>query len=244
MAVRLQMKLGYLPEQARLPDSPDTIRPHEPSIGAILRSKGSLYLLVTAPSGGHRLRDATRLVADTIENEYYYDESAGIRVCLQKAIRNANKRLAHGGDRFGIGRGGDGGGPIGVAAAVVRGNELYVSTVGPAEAYLIRQARLSTLPDPHRDRGLPTDGLEPDVWRGEIAVGDSLVLVSPNVVSKVGPEELKDALVTLHPQSAMEHLHHRFVAADGEGSDGALAVEATEVSTTVKQRTLVPVRPA
>ena len=59
-----------------------------------------------------------------------------------------------------------------------------------------------------------------------------------------GTDELKDALVTLHPQSAMEHLHHRFVTADGSGSDGAIAVEATEVASTVKQRTLVPVRPS
>ena len=36
-------------------------------------------------------------------------------------------------------------------------------------------------------------------------------------------------MVTLHPQSAMEHLHHRFLAADGAGSDGAIAFEATEV---------------
>ena len=106
-------------------------------------------------------------------------------------------------------------GPIGIGVAVVRGNELYVATIGPAEAYLIRQARLSTLPDPHRERGLPTKDLEPDVWRGEISVGDSLVLVSPNVMTRLGPDELKDAMVTLHPQPAMEHLHHRFVAADG-----------------------------
>ncbi len=124
------------------------------------------------------------------------------------------------------------------------GNELYVATVGPAEAYLIRQARLSTLPDPHRDRGLPTGELEPDVWRGELSVGDSLVLVSPNLVAKLGTDELKDAMVTLHPQSAIEHLHRRFVAADGTGSDGAIAFEATEVASTHKQRTLVPVRPA
>jgi hypothetical protein len=128
--------------------------------------------------------------------------------------------------------------------AVVRGNEMYVATVGPAEAYLIRQARLSTLPDPHRERGLPSSGLEPDVWRGEIAVGDSLVLISPNIMSRLGPDELKDAMLTLHPQSAMEHLHGRFVAADGAGSDGAIAFEATEVATTTRARTLVPVRPA
>jgi hypothetical protein len=243
MAVRLHMKLGVVAEHDRLPDSPDTVVVVEPSVGSVARSKGHLYLLVTAQVSSRHALEATRLTAETIRNEYYYDESAGIRVCIQKAIATANKRLVHQADRLGL-RSHGGNGPIGVAVAVVRGNEMYVATVGPAEAYLIRQARLSTLPDPHRERGLPSGELEPDVWRGEISVGDSLVLVSPNVVAKLGPEELKDAMLTLHPQSAMEHLHHRFVAADGTGSDGAIAFEATEVSATARQRTLVPVRPA
>ena len=235
------MKLGFVAEQDRLPDSPDTVVPEEPTIGSIVRSKGNLYLLVTGRTAGARLRELTRLVSDTIRREYYYDESAGIVVCLEKAIKAANKKLGHQKDRLG---GDETNGPIGVAAAVVRGNELYVVTVGPAEAYLIRQARLSTLPDPHRERGLPTTEIEPDVWRGEISVGDSVVLASPNLVGRLGPDELKDAMVTLHPQSAMEHLHHRFIAADGTGSDGAIAFEATEVSATAKQRKLVPVKPA
>ena len=244
MAVRLQLKLGAVTEQDRLPDSPDTIVVVEPSVGSVARTKGQLYLLVTARQGGHRVREATRVVADTVRNEYYYDESAGIRQCLVKALTIANKRLGHQRDRYGVGHQADGAGPIGVGVAVVRGRELYVATVGPAEAYLIRQARLSTLPDPHRDRGLPSDDLEPEVWRGELSVGDSLCLVSANLMARVGPDALKDALVTLHPQSAVEHLHARFVAADGKGSDGALAFEATEVSATSRTRTLVPVRPA
>jgi hypothetical protein len=244
MAVRIQMKLGVVAEQYRVADSPDTIVVVEPSVGSISRSKGNLYLLVTSRISNQRAHEATRLAAETIRVEYYYDESAGIRVCLEKAIAAANKRLAHQRDRLSLGHSADGNGPIGIGVAVVRGNELYVATVGPAEAYLIRQARLSTLPDPHRERGLPAASLEPDVWRGEIAVGDSLVLISPNVMARLGPEELKDALVTLHPQSAVEHLHHRFIAADGSGSDGAIALEATEVAVTQRQRTLVPVRPA
>ena len=94
MAVRLQMKLGFVAEPDRLPDSPDTIRTQEPSVGAVMRSKGQLYVLVTCRVPGGKAREATRLVADTIEHEYYYDESAGIRVCLEKAIRAANKKLA------------------------------------------------------------------------------------------------------------------------------------------------------
>src|SRR5919206_2216477 len=227
MAVRLQMKLGVVAEQDRLPDSPDTVVVVEPTVSGIARSKGQLYLLVTSRVSSRGAAEATRIAAETIRNEYYYDESAGIRVCLQKAIASVNKRLHHQRDRLGLGPQ-DRDGPIGIGVAVVRGNELYVATVGPAEAYLIRQARLSTLPDPHRERGLPAGELEPDVWRGEISVGDSLVLISGNVMARVGAEELKDALVTLHPQSAIEHLHDRFVNADGRGSDAAIAFEATE----------------
>jgi hypothetical protein len=243
MAARLQLKLGLVAEHDRLDDSPDTLVVVEPSVGSVARSKGHLYLLVTSRLSSRHALEATRLAAETIRNEYYYDESAGIRVCLQKAIATANKRLIHQADRLGL-KSPEGNGPIGVGVAVVRGNEMYVATVGPAEAYLIRQARLSTLPDPHRERGLPSSGLEPDVWRGEITVGDSLVLISPNIVAKLGADELKDAMLTLHPQSAMEHLHARFRAAEASGSDGAIAFEATEVAQTSRARNLVPVRPA
>ena len=243
MAARLQLKLGIVAEHDRLDDSPDTLVVVEPSVGSVARSKGNLYLLVTSRTSSRHALEATRLAAETIRNEYYYDESAGIRVCLQKAIATANKRLIHQADRLGL-KSPDDNGPIGVGVAVVRGNEMYVATVGPSEAYLIRQARLSTLPDPHRERGLPSNGLEPDVWRGEITVGDSLLLISPNIVAKLGPDELKDAMVTLHPQSAMEHLHQRFREAEGAGSDGAIAFEATEVAPTTRGRVLVPVKPA
>jgi hypothetical protein len=244
LAVRLQLKLGAVTEQDQLADSPDAIVVVEPSVGSVSRTKGNLYLIVTSRTTGNRAREATRMIADTIRNEYYYDESAGIRQCLTKVMGVANKRLAHQRDRYGMGHQGDDSGPIGVAVAVVRGRELYVATVGPAEAYLIRQARLSTLPDPNRDRGLPVENLEPEVWRGELSVGDSLCLVSANVIARIGTDALKDALVTLHPQSAIEHLHARFVAADGKGSDGALAFEANEVGATHKAKTLVPVRAA
>ena len=244
MAVRLQLKLGAVTDADRLPDSPDTVVVVEPSVGSVARTKGSLYLLVTSRVPGVKAREATRLVAETLRDEYYYDESAGIRQCLIKVLGSANKKLAHQRDKLGLGVSADGNGPIGVAVAVVRGREMYVATVGPAEAYLVRQARLSTLPDPNAERGLPANELVPEVWRGELSVGDALCLVSANLMARVGMDTLKDALVTLHPQSAIEHVHARFAASDGHGSDGAIAFEATEVGATYKQKSLVPVRPA
>ena len=49
------------------------------------------------------------MVADTIRNEYYYDESAGIRQCLTKVLGIANKRLTHQRDRYGMGHGDESG---------------------------------------------------------------------------------------------------------------------------------------
>ena len=243
MAVRLHMKLGLVPEADRLPESPDAMVVVEPNVGSIARSKGNLYLLVTARTSGNRVAEATELVAETIRTEYYYDESAGIRVCIRKAIQLANKRLGHYRDRLGMSDDPGLQGPIGIALAVVRANELYVATVGPADAYLIRQARLSTLPDPHRERGLPSGELEPEIWRGELSIGDQLVLASMNVVARLGADEFKEAMVTLHPQSAIEHLHQRFVTAGGRGSDGVIAFEATDAPATSRGRSLVPVKP-
>ncbi len=248
MAPRFQMKLGVLADQDRHPDSPDTAVVVEPTVGSRARSKGQLYLLVTSMVAGPKAREATRLVADVIRHEYYYDESAGIRVCLIKAIMAANKRLMHARERGALVSGGATGAavsaPIGVAIAVVRDHELYVATVGPAEAYLSRGARLSTLPDPDRERGLPTADLEPEVWRGEIGLGDQLILVSPNLMRRLGPDELKDALITLHPQPALEHLTKRFAELGGSGSDGGLILEVAELTSVRSGRTLVAVKPA
>ena len=237
--MRLALKYGVVSEEDRLANSSDAILVTEPTTGSKSRTKGSLYLVVTCKVAGGKARDACRLVGDTIRREYYYDESAGISIVLEKAIRAANRRLRHSREGSGLAQG-----AIGVAAAVVRGNELYVATAGDAESYLVRSARL-LMPEHEPGEGLPApDNVRIDVWRGDFTVGDSLVLCSRNLVEVVGTEELKNAVVTLHPQSAVEHLHHLFVAAGGEGSDAVLTIEASEVSLARMEHRLVPVSPS
>jgi hypothetical protein len=236
MSSRLALKYGLVSEEDRLSNSSDAIIVTEPTTGSKARTKGSLYLVVTSKATGGRSRDACRLVADTIRREYYYDESAGIAIVLEKAVRAANKRLRHSREGGGLEQG-----ALGIAVAVVRGNELYVATCGNADSYLIRAARL-LMPEHESGEGLPAaDNVRVDVWRGDFSVGDSLVLCSRNLVEIVGTEELKNAVVTLHPQSAVEHLHHLFVAAGGDASDAVLTLEASEVSLNRVEHRLVPV---
>src|ERR1035437_8550074 len=168
MAVRLHMNLGFLAESQRLADSADTVIVVEPNIGSTSRTKGSLFLLVTG-SGGRKLRDATKLVAERIRDDYYYDQSAGISVCLRKSVRAANRVLFHSTDHPLVAGGGGGLGP---APAPVGGHELVVATVGPAEAYLVRQAARLTLPDATPNSGMPSEEIDgPEVWHGEITAG-------------------------------------------------------------------------
>src|SRR5688500_10991758 len=239
MSTRLALKYGVVSEEDRLANSSDAILVTEPTTGSKSRTKGSLYVVVTCKVPGPKARDACHQVADTIRREYYYDESAGITIVLEKSVRAANRRLRHSREGSGLAAY-----SIGISLAVVRGNELYVATCGDANAYLVRSARL-LMPEHQSGVGLPAaDNLHVGVWRGEFAVGDSLVLTSRNLVEIVGTEELKNAVVTLHPQSAVEHLHHLFVAAGGEGSDAVLAIEATEVSLSRVEHRLVPVSPS
>ena len=243
MAVRLHMNLGLVAESQRLPDSADTVVIVEPNLGSTSRTKGSLFLLVTG-AGGRKLREATKTIAGRIRDDYYYDLSAGISVCLRKAVRAANNMLLHSPDRPAVAPGEAG--PIGLALAVVRGNELYVATLGPAEAYMVRQARLLTLPDTGSDRGMPADDMDgPEVWHGEIAAGDCLILISPNVTRRIGLGPIQDAVLQLHPQAAVEQIHRQFGSSSlgSTGGDGILFVEATEVASTHKATPLKPVWP-
>lgn len=223
MSSRLQLKHGLVAERDRLSTSADSLLVSEPSTGSTSRSKGNLYVLVSSATAGGRARDAAAVAAQTIQREYYYDESAGIPILLEKCFRSANRKL----------RGRDGGGlqpgAIGIAVAVIRGNELYVATVGAVDAYLVRAARL-LVPEHAAAPGIPAAEIRVDVWRGELSVGDSILLVSRRLTEAVGTEELKNAVVTLHPQSAVEHLHHLFVASGGEGSDAVLVVEASDLA--------------
>ncbi len=236
MATRLEITHGLIAERDRLPTSADTLSVTRPSTGSKTRSKGVLFLVVGSAVPGPRAREATALVAETVRHEYYYDESAGVPVCLEKAIKAADRRLR--GSREGAGLPP---GSLGVAAAVVRNNELYLATLGPAEAYLVRSARL-LMPDRGGAAGLPADDARSiGVWRGELNVGDGLLLVSRNLTETVGTEELKSAVLTLHPQAAVDHLHHLFVAAGGAGSDAVIAVEAKEQSSRLPARATAPV---
>ena len=216
LAVRLQMKLGVdrrarprarLARHSRRRRADD--RRDRPLEGPPLPDRDL---------DGRRRRaaqEATQLAADTIRGEYYYDESAGIRVCIEKAIASANKRLSHQRERLGL-----------------HGDRRQRADRDrhrrrPRQRAVRRDGRAGRgLPDPPgppvdaarpASRARPADRATSSPTSGAARSRSATRSSSSRRTSmtRLGPDELKDAMVTLHPQSAMEHLHHRFLAADG-----------------------------
>lgn len=253
MSSRLATRIGTLARDERAPDAYDLVRFRQPTTGAEVRTKGSLFLLAQVTAGDAALARAAGEVLEGIEREYYYDLSAGATGSIAKALAGANRLIYHQRARLGLAKRGG----ISVVALVVRGREGHVAKLGPAAALIVRQGRLFELPpppsveeeDPTVRQRRVADSLgealeiQPYTWEGELSPADRLALVSRNVAGVIGSEELQDALSTLRPSAAVEHLHRLFQVRGGVGSDGMLAIELVEVTATTATHHLEPVRP-
>jgi len=251
---RLGTRLGLLAAEERTPGSLDAVRYREPSVGAESRTKGNLYLLAQVSGGDHAL---TRAVAETlaaVERDYYYDLTGGALVTLSKALAAANRRLFHQRGRLGIPRRAG----VALVGLAIRGRQAHVARLGATGAVIVRDDRMYEIPPPAavteedprvvRRQEAITLGealeIEPFTWQGEVAPGDRLALVSRNLAGVVGPDELRRAIASLRPASAVEHLHHLFSVRGGQASDGILVVELSELAVTEAGHHLAPVRPS
>ena len=254
MSNRLATRIGLPSAEERPADAFDLAAFHEPSVGALARTKGSLFLLAQLTGGSASLAKAAQEALDAIQRDYYYDLSAGVVVSLAKALAGANRRLYHARKRLGIPRRSG----VSVVAVVIRGHEAHAAKLGPASAVIVRDGRMYEVPPPpavteedpriRRRRVAATLGealeVEPYTWQGALAPGDRIALVSRHFAHTVGVEELKGAIGSMRPAQAVEHLQHLFAIRGGSGSDGILAVEVTELPSTATTHHLEPVRPA
>ena len=254
MSNRVATRIGLPSAEERPADAFDLTAFHEPAVGALARTKGSLFLLAQLTGGNAALARAAREALDAIQRDYYYDLSAGVLVALAKALAGANRRLYHGRKRLGIPRRSG----VSVVAVVVRGHEAHVAKLGPASAVIVRDGRMYEVPPPpavteedpriRRRRVAATLGealeVQPYTWHGALAPDDRIALVSRHFAHTVGVDELKHSLGTMRPSQAVEHLQHVFAIRGGRGSDGILAVEVLELPSTATTHQLEPVRPA
>lgn len=254
MTNRVATRIGLPSPDERPADAHDIVAFEEPAVGALVRTKGSLFVVAQLTGGTPALARAAREAVDALTHDYYYDLSAGVLVALSKALQGANRRLYHQRRRLGIPRRSG----IGIVALVIRGREAHVAKLGPAGAVLVRDGRMYEVPPPppaseedprvRRRRVAATLGesleVTPYTWQGGVAPGDRIGLVSRHFAHTVGVEELKRALAGMRPAQAAEYLQQVFAIRGGSGSDGLLAIEVTELPPTATTHQLEPVRPA
>ena len=231
------------------PATSDVIVVSEPTLGATLRTKGRFYFLCEVVPQGRPGAAVAREVADLVREQYEYDLSAGIEVAIRKALRDANRRAAH---RL---RDQHGRVTLHAACVVLVNNELYAARIGQAQIFLVRRARLFLPGDEaneladfvHRTttRRAASLGSDPDllpsVWKQTIEAGDTIILSGANAVAALGADALLNAAVTMHPRAAAEHLHNRFMAEGGSGSDSVVFIEVSPTTTTAPRIASAPV---
>ncbi|MEP7081879.1 MAG: hypothetical protein ABI841_02760 [Chloroflexota bacterium] len=254
MSTRFATLIGLPSDDERTVDRSDVIAFHEPTAGAQIRTKGSLYLLAQVTGADPRLGKAAREALAAIQHEYYYDLTGGVPVALGRALRVANRRLYHDRERLGI--------PvrarIGLVALVVQEREGHLARLGAPTAVLVRDGRMYEVPPPPavtehdprpRAREVATSAgealhVEPYTWRGPLAAGDRIALVSRQLARVIGADELKRSLLEHRPSEAVGHLERLFASRGGTGSDGILALEIAEVPATRAPHALEAVHPA
>ena len=254
MSNRVATRIGLPSADERPADAFDLVAFEEPAIGALARTKGSLFVVAQLTGGNPHLAKAAREAIDALTHDYYYDLSAGVLVALSKALGAANRRLYHQRRRLAIPRRCG----VSIVALVIRGREAHVAKLGPASAVIVRDGRMYEVPPPpavseedprvRRRRVAATLGealeVQPYTWQGGVAPGDHIGLVSRHLAHAVGVEELKRALTGMRPAQAVEYLQQLFMIRGGSGSDGLLAIEITELAATATTHQLEPVRPA
>jgi hypothetical protein len=252
MSSRLATRIGLLPGEERARDALDVVRFRQPTMGAEVRTKGSLFLLAQVTGGDAALGRAANEALEAIEHDYYYDLSAGPTGALGKALANANRLIYHQRARIGLNKRGG----VSVVALVVRGREGHLAKLGPAVAVIVREGRMFELPPPPsvqeedprlRERRVAESlgealEVQPYTWQGELAADDRLGLLSRNVAQVVGVDEVQHAFASLRPTATVEHLHQLFGIRGGHGSDGMLAIQLVELAATAASHHLEPVR--
>src|SRR5918992_2359252 len=144
MSNRVATRIGLPSADERPADAFDLVAFEEPAVGALARTKGSLFVVAQLTGGNAQLAKAAREAIDALTHDYYYDLSAGVLVSLSKALGAANRRLYHQRRRLAIPRRSG----VSIVVLVIRGREAHVAKLGPASAVIVRDGKMYEVPPP------------------------------------------------------------------------------------------------
>jgi protein phosphatase len=198
------------------------LTPTEPEILAEL---GQVFVLADGVGGLERGDLASQYAVSTIISSYYEQESGEPPERLARAISEANTVI------YGEGQGQEPPALMAttVVAAIVRGRDLVVGSVGDSPAYLLRESQARKLTQDHTVEMLQAEegivlpdgdengqklvralGTQPsvkvDIISGRVRLGDYVLLCSDGLTRYLEPEEIEQTIAAQPIESAVTAL--------------------------------------
>lgn len=206
----------------------DAVLVYQPTDPGQARLDGSLYVIADGQGGAQRSRIASSYAAQKVMSSYYSSDEPDLGLRLQWAIQEANLDLFnHAKERPELVKL-----TTSLVAAVVRGEQLIIASVGSARAYLIRDGVIRQINHDHTlvQRLVDEGAITPDEARShprrdillrsvgtgeEVEVDvfdlrlnpDDAILLSSNVLTRyLSEQEIAEIAATQQPRKAAETL--------------------------------------
>lgn len=199
---------------------------------------GQIFVLADGVGGLSGGDLASQYAVSTIISSYYDQADGEPPERLARAIAEANAMI------FAEGQGQDRPAIMAttVVAAVLRGDELIIGSVGDSPAFLMRDADVRQLTLDHtaevlqRDPASPAEGeshklaralgslpsVKVDIISGRVRPRDHVVLCSDGLTRYVSPREIEQTVATLSPERAVDTLIE--IANDRGGADNVSVI--------------------
>ncbi len=179
--------------------------------------KGRLYIVTEAEHDLTKGREACQLVARVARKTFYDDNSFSITSGLRAAIRAANKALY----QHNVTIPPDRRTYVGLTCAAVRGHDLFVAQVAPAQAYVLTENTIRAFPthptwNPAHLNATPFFApkavgsslfVEPELYRCILRSEDALAICCSNLAALLKREDIEHILRSQSAESATETLH-------------------------------------
>ncbi len=226
-----------------------------------MRSKGALFAVADGMGGYLAGEVASKEAVGRVMEEYYANASPDPGEGLIRAISAANKgvhaRASTDASKSGMG--------TTLVAAVITGAKVYVANVGDSRAYQINRETFTQITHDHSwvqeqlDAGMLTpeqaqkhpqrnlitralgrrQTVKADLFEGELAAGDSILLCTDGVHGPLGGEQMARTIRSVPPSQAAAQLVAQAGAKGGTDNASALIVRLAQA----KPRAVEKVQP-
>ncbi|NJP04336.1 MAG: hypothetical protein HC837_01240 [Chloroflexaceae bacterium] len=178
--------------------------------------KGQLFMLFEPHQDSDHRSDVCQMVARTIRKAFYEDHSFSITSSLRAAIRAANKALYQSNASVASHRRIS----IGLTCAVIKGRDLFMAQVPPAQAYVLTNGNIRPMPTPpawnaahlsvtpfvHANAMGNSLFIEQELYRCVLRPGDTMLLCSSAVSPALSRTDVVQLLAADDPDTVLDRL--------------------------------------